>query len=188
MVVFYLRNSKNPSFKVVPVTVALSLDSLKPQNTPVRADQDLLASGIEYPNLADLEGDGSWILIAATTEPDIDGNPIDPEFINVVTTGTVHLEIESALGRIGKQIDWGAVQPDIHPPKIREITPPLDKTTDVSILSDIVVRLEEPLPAAGIDLSTVKLTLNGIDITNDLELRGNIFDLTVIYRTIKVTG
>jgi len=187
MVVFYLRNSRNPDSKVVAVTVALSLDALNPQNTAVRPDQAPTATGSEYPNLIDLEGDQSWLLIASTTEPDAAGNPIDPEFVNLVTTGTVHLEIEAALGRIGSQVDWGDILPDTKPPRLVEITPSLDSTTDVPIGTNIVVRLDEPLPAAGIDLSTVSATLNGFDITGDLELSGNIFDLTMIYRPTRVS-
>lgn len=186
MVVFYLRNSRNPDSKIVPVTVALSLDVITSQNTAVRQDQVPTASGSEYPNLIDLEGDQSWLLIASTTEPDAVGNPIVPEFVNLVTTGTVHLEIEAALGRIGSQVDWGTILPDTKPPRLVEITPPLDLTTNVPITSNIVVRLEEPLPAAGIDLSTVSATLNDFDITGDLEFRGNIFDLTMIYRPTRV--
>ena len=98
MVVKYLRNNLNPEGKVVPITVSLTLDSLKPGDTPVRIDQDSLGTGTDYPNLADLEGSGSWILIVATTEPDTNGDPINPEFINVVTTGTVHQELEAAYG------------------------------------------------------------------------------------------
>ena len=186
MALFYLQNSRVLDGKVVPITVALSLDSLKPQNAPVRPDQWATASGSEYPNLADLEGDGSWILILATTEPDINGDPIDPEFINVVSTGTVHLELEAAIGRIGSQVDWGAIQPDTQPPKLVEITPALNQTSGVPVTSNIVFRLKESLPAAGIDLSTLKVTLNDFDVTNDVELRGNIFDLTAIYRPTRI--
>lgn len=186
MVVFYLRNSRNPDSKVVPVTVSLSLDALKPGDTPVRPDQEPTATGTQYPNLMDPEGDQAWVLIAATTEPDADGNPIAAEYINVVSTGTVHLELEAALGRIGSQVDWGTILEDNRPPRLLEITPSLDQVTDVPITSNIVVRLQEPLPAAGIDLSTVQMTLNGFDITDDVELRGNIFDLTLIYRPTRV--
>jgi len=90
------------------------------------------------------------------------------------------------LGRIGSQVDWGAILPDTKAPRLVEITPPLDLTTNVPITSNIVVRLEEALPAAGIDLSTVSATLNGFDITQDLELRGNIFDLTMIFRPTRI--
>lgn len=186
MVVFYLRNSRNPDAKVVPVTVALSLDTLKASHAATRPDQDPTATGVQYPNLLDPEGEQNWILIAETTEADIHGNKINPEIVNIVTTGTVHLEIEAALGRIGSQVDWGTIQEDTQPPKLIEITPALNQTTNVPITSNVVFRLQEPLPAAGIDLSTLKVMLNGFDVTNDLELRGNIFDLTVIYRPTRI--
>ncbi len=186
MVVFYLRNSRKPDSKIVAVTVSLSLDNLKPQDALVRPDQISTASGSEYPNLQDLEGDGSWILIAETNELDVNGNRIAAEFVNLVTTGTVHLEIEAALGRIGSQVDWGPLKADTKPPKLIELTPSLDSTTNVPITSNIVARLQEPLPSAGIDLSTVSATLNGFDITPDLELRGNIFDLTLIFRPTRI--
>jgi hypothetical protein len=186
MVVFYLRNSRNPDAKIVAVTVSLSLDSIKPQDAAVRPDQFTTATGSEYPNLADLEGGGSWILIADTNELDSSGNKIDTEIVNLVTTGTVHLEIEAALGRIGSQVNWGPLAADTKPPKLIEFSPPLEQTTNVPITSNIVARLEEPLPSAGVDLSTVSATLNGFDITGDLEFRGNIFDLTMIYRPTRI--
>ncbi len=192
MAVFYIRNSRNPDAKVVPITVALSSDVLKPDSTiltasgNVRPDQDPLGTGTAYPNLADPEGDQSWILIAQTTELDINGNSIDPEIINLVSTGTVHLELEAAFGRIGSQVDWGTLISDTRAPRLTEITPPLDQTTNVPIVSDIVFRLRENLPSAGIDLSTLSVTLNDFDITGDVELRGHIFDLTVIYRPTRI--
>lgn len=186
MVVFYLRNSRNPDAKVVPVTVSLSLDVIKANKAAIRPDQDPTATGVQYPNLFDPEGDQSWILIAQTTERNISGNRINPEIVNLVTTGTVHLEIEAALGRIGSQVDWGTIQADTSPPKLIDITPALTQTTNVPITSDIVFRLQEPLPAAGIDLSTLRVVLNDFDITGDVELRGNIFDLTVIYRPTRI--
>lgn len=191
MVVFYLRNSRAPDSKVVAVTVSLSSDVLKGQNTSVRLDQHPIVSGVvpsgeDYPNLFDAEGEQSWILIAETNEEGLDGNRIPREVVNLVTTGTVHLEIEAALGRIGSQVDWGTLRPDTRPPELAEITPPLNQTTNVPITSNVVFRLQEPLPAAGIDLSTLNVKLNGFDITGDVELRGNIFDLTGIYRPTRV--
>ncbi len=192
MAVFYLRNSRNPDAKIVPITVSLSSDVVKPDSTiltasgNLRPDQDPAATGTAYPNLADPEGDQSWILIAQTTSLDTVGNRIDPEIINLVSTGTVHLELEAAFGRIGSQIDWGTLQSDTRAPRLLEITPPLDQTTNVSILSNIIFRLQESLPAAGIDLSTLNVKLNDFDITGDVELRGNIFDLTVVYRPTRI--
>lgn len=178
MVVFYLRNSRIPDGKIVPVTVSLTKDVVKPN------------IDAEFPDLADLEGEEVWILTLDTTEPDADGNPIDTEVVNIVSEDTVHLEIEAALGRIGTQIDWGTPLPDIHAPRLIEITPPLNQPSNVSIFSKIIARIEDPLPAAGIDLSTLNIRLNDFPIVTsgvtepgeDVEFRGNVFDLTVVYR------
>lgn len=178
MVVFYLRNSRIPDGKIVPVTVSLTKDVVKP------------SIDAEFPDLADPEGEEIWILTLDTTEPDTNGNPIDTEVVNIVSEDTVHLEIEAALGRLGTQIDWGTPLPDTHPPRLIEINPPLNQASNVGIFTKIVARIEDPLPAAGIDLSTLNVRLNDFPIITsgvaqpgeDVELRGNVFDLTVIHR------
>lgn len=186
MVVFYLRNSRLPDGKIVPVTIALNQEALQEYNTTVRPSQNPLGIGTGFPNLADLEGDSTWLISLSTTERDINGNPIVPEFINVVTTGTVHLELEAALGRIGQQVDWGTPLPDTQAPQLVEIFPPLTQTSNVSIGSNISIRLRDPLPAAGIDLSTVRVRINGIEVTGDVEFRGNVFDLTLVYNPVRI--
>ena len=101
--------------------------------------------------------------------------------------------IESALGRIGSKIGWGTLQTDTSPPELVEITPSLTKTSGVSILSNIIIRIQDPLPAAGIDLTTLNMTINGFPVisggssvegTN--ELRGSAFDHTIIHRPKRV--
>lgn len=182
MVVFYLRSNRSPSGKIVPVTVSLNKEVLYP----------VVGSG--FPNLGDQEGDGVWLLTAATTERDVDGNPIPTEFINIVSKDTVHLELEAALGRIGSKVDWGPLSPDLAPPRVLEITPSLEQTTDVPILSDIIVRLQDPLPAAGMNLATLNIRLNNFTVVSggliqpgfDAELRGNPMDLTFIHRPRKL--
>jgi hypothetical protein len=180
MVVFYLRNSRIPDGKIVPVTVSLALDAVK----------NVLATGTGFPNLDDPEGEQIWILTLDTPESDLAGDPISTEIVNLVSKDTVHLEIEAALGRIGRQINWGTPLPDTQAPRLLEITPPLDQVTGVSIFSNIIARMQDPLPAAGVDLSTLNVRLNGFPIVTsgvaesgeDAELRGNVFDLTLIYR------
>ena len=182
MVVFYLRNSRAPSGKIVPVTVSLDKEVILP----------VVGSG--FPNLEDREGNEIWILTAATSERDTNGDPIVPEYINIVSEATVHLELEAALGRIGKKVDWGPIASDDIAPRVIEITPPLTQTTDVPILSNVLVRLQDPLPGAGIDLSTLNVSLNGFVLISggfvqpgfDVQFRGNVFDLTIIHRPQKL--
>jgi hypothetical protein len=186
MVVFYLRNSRNPDGKIVPITVALTADAIKAFPFDTRPDQNPLGSGIPFPNMADPEGDQHWIVVLETTELDSSGNPIDPEIINVVTTGTLHQEIEAGMGRIADQIDWGSLQDDTRPPVLAEFEPEISNTTNVPITSNIVARLQEKLPAAGIDFDTVRVKVNDFDVTNDVEFRGTPFDLKLIYRPKRI--
>lgn len=194
MVVFYLRNSRIPKGKVVPVTVSLNLESVLGYQSPTRPDQNPQGTGTEFPNLQDPEGNRIWILIVSTTEPDVNGNSIPPEIINLVSQDTVHLELEAALGRIGQKINWGVPLADNKAPQLISITPELSQTTNVPITSNIIFRLQDPLPAAGIDISTLQMRINGLPVvTNgvvallkDVEFRGNIFDLTVIHRPKRI--
>lgn len=188
MVVFYVRNSLNPDGKVIPITVALSSDVLKSGNFPIRSDQDPLGSGTQFPNLLDREGEQQWILILETTELDSSGNKIAPEIVNVVTTGTVHQEIEGAMGRISDKVDWGTLKADTRSPELVEFSPPITNTTNVPIVSNIVARLQDSLPAAGIDFSTISVKVNNFDITSDVEFTGTIFDLTLTYRPKIITS
>ena len=108
MVVFYLRNSRAPDDKVVPITISLQLDATKLYKTPAREDQSPTASGTEFPNLLDPEGDRIWLLVVSPPRGELDkdtGQPIPPEFVNVVSEDTVHEEIQSAMGRIGERIE-----------------------------------------------------------------------------------
>ncbi len=186
MVVFYLRNSRIPDGKIVPVTIALDLQAVR--NT-------LVATGTTgFPSLQDQEGEGIWLLTLSTTELDTAGESIDDEIINLVSKDTVHDEIEAALGRIGGQIDWGTPLPDTQPPRLIELSPPLTQTTNVGIFTNIIARIQDPLPAAGIDLSTLNMSLTFLDTEfpiltsgvatpgEDVELRGNVFDLTIVHR------
>lgn len=195
MVVFYLRNGRDPFGKIVPVTVALTHESVLAPLAPTREDQFPTATGTYLPNLLDPEANRIWLLTVSTTERDSSGNVIVPEIINLVSKDTVHLELEAALGRIGSKVDWGTLSPDTRPPRLLSITPALDETEDVPISSNIIVRLQDPLPAAGIDLSTLNVRLNGFDVVTsgvaqpdfNVDTRGNVFDFTVVHRPKRIT-
>jgi hypothetical protein len=190
MVVFYLRNSRIPQGKIVPITVALNLESVVAYEDLTRPDQNSAGTGIGFPNLIDPEGNRIWILSVSTTERDVNGDPIPPEIVNLVTKDTVHLELEAAIGRLGQKVDWGIPLEDIFAPQLVDLTPPLTQTTNVPITSNIIVHLQDPLPAAGIDISTISMSINGLPViingvsepAMDVEFRGNIFDMTIIHR------
>lgn len=193
MVVFYLRNSRAPDDKIVPITISLQLAGVAGELGETRSDQYPTATGTDFPNLLDPEGDQVWIMVVAPPRDELDkdtGEPIPPQIVNIVSEDTLHLEIEAAMGRIGSRVDWPASLPDTQPPQLVDITPPLNETTDVSIWTNNVIRIQEPLPAAGLDLSTLNVKLNGLPIVTSglaepgesVEFRGNIFDFLLIHR------
>lgn len=200
MVVFYLRNSRLPDSKIVPITVSLTQEHVHEVPTPIRPDQQVSTSGTPtgsgFPNLFDQEGETIWLLIVAPPRDELDkdtGQPIPPQILNLISQDTVHLEIEAAIGRIGSRVDWGTPLPDTQAPQLKELTPPINQVTGVSIYSDIVARLEDPLPAAGIDLSTLNVTLNDFTLISggvaqpghDIEFFGNVFDFTFRFVPIR---
>lgn len=197
MVVFYLRNSRAPDDKVVPITISLQLSGALSQLGDSRVEQFPLASGEDFPNLLDPEGDQIWTMVVSPPRDELDkdtNQPIPPQIVNIVSEDTLHLEIEAALGRIGSRINWPSILEDKSPPQLFSIEPPLDQNTNVSIWTNNVIRIKEPLPAAGLDLSTLNMKLNGLpvitsgiaELGENVEFRGNIFDFTLIHKPKRV--
>jgi len=176
MVVFHVRNSLIPDGKVVPMTVSLDLEALK-QSLPV-----------SFPDFSQPPADEVWLLIVSTTEPDTNGNPIHPEFINLVSLATLHLEIEAAIGRIGQKINWGTPLVDNIAPRVLDMVPPLNQSTNVSIWSDIIAHIVDPLPSAGMDFSTIKVKINGHDVTSNVQVKGSVFDFTLFFNPVRITS
>ncbi len=186
MPVYYLRNSKAPDGKIVPITVSLNLEVLYPVVQT--------ATGTEFPDTQDPEGEEIWILTVSTTELDSNGNKIGIEVVNVLSLDTAHDEIQAAMGRIGQQIDWGTLRVDDIAPEIKSLTPPIAQTENVPIMSDVIARIIDPLPAAGMDLTTLNMSINQIPVVSggvvvspsNVEIRGTAFDTTVIFKPKRI--
>ncbi len=194
MPVYYLRNSKAPDGKIVPITVSLNLEVF--DQVPWPAATGTVFPNDPFPDTKDPEGEGIWVLTVSTSELDSNGEKIGIEVVNVLdpSLDTVHDEIQAAMGRIGEQIDWGTLLVDNVAPQLKSLEPPIQQTENVSIVSDVVARIIDPLPAAGLDLSTLNMSINGLPVisggvatpSHDIELRGNVFDTTVIFRPTRI--
>jgi len=192
MPVYYLRNSKAPDGKIVPITVSLNLEVLDP--VPWPAATGTVFPNDPFPDTKDPEGERIWILTVSTSELDSSGDKIGIEVVNVLSLDTVHDEIEAAMGRIGEQIDWGTLLVDNVAPQLKSLEPSITQTENVSIVSNVVARIIDPLPAAGLDLSTLNMSINELPVIsggvavspNDIELRGTVFDTTVIFRPKRI--
>jgi len=194
MPVYYLRNSKAPTGKIVPITVSLNLEVL--DAVPWPAATGTVFPDDPFPDTKDPEGEGIWVLTVSTTELDSDGVRIGIEVVNVLdpSSDTVHDEIQAAMGRIGEQVVWGALQEDTVAPQLQSLEPPIQQTEDVPIMSNVIARLIDPLPAAGMDLTTLNMSINGLPVVsggaavspNNVDFRGTAFDQTIIFKPQRV--
>ena len=148
-----VRNSLNPS-KVVKVSVTFRQQILK-----------------------DNDGEPVWLIEAATPELDsTTGERIPSEYIHVRSLDNLDAEIEKAVSTIASKIDWSPRIPDAEAPYIDSVSP---TNYLVDIDSDIFFTLKEDLPSAGIDIDSIKMTINGIDVSSDLLIKGDPYEYRI---------
>ena len=123
--------------------------------------------GITYRQLVDKnsqDGEAIWVLEVATDEPHVTtSGTIPPYFINLTSTDDVDEEIDKAVVALSSQIDWSPLSPDTRAPFVDSVSP---STLDLH-------------PSAGIDINSIEMTVNDIDVTSDLIITGEEFDYDV---------
>lgn len=123
-------------------------------------------------------GDPSWLIEIGTVEPHKDGGRIAPVFIHNITLDNIDKEIEKATESIASQVDWLPELVDLRPPFVVNKFP-VDGDTSVSIDSDVIIDIKDIYPAAGIDINSINMTVNGIDVTSELKVFGDPLDYRV---------
>lgn len=158
-----LFNARKPNGKRVPVTV------------------DLVQ--VADPN----KGDGEVFYILTLTTQNLDKNKqaIAPIILNLTSTEDLSGEIEKGLGLLAEKIDWGILESDNHKPIITKVYP-TNGQKNVSYSSNVSITVKDPFPMSGLDVSSIKLTANGIDITNELQFTGNINEAKIIWAPKRV--
>jgi len=152
MASFYIRNSLNPS-KVV--LCGVTHRQVVPTNN---------------------EGEAIWVIEIATNETDVNGDPIASEFLNLTDLTHLDSEMSEAIERISARIDWSPLQADSNVPYVEEVFPP---DYEVALDTSVELLLKERLPSAGIDDSSIVMTINGLDVTNELELIGDPYEYRI---------
>ena len=158
-----LFNSSNPNGKCIPVTITLK----------------------QVDDINTHDGEVIYTILLATGAIDRNKKRVDNVFLNNVSETSVMGELNRGLSIIGKQIDWGVLEEDIHPPIITDIFP-LNNSQNVPINSNVSIDLKDPFPASFIDLSTLKLKVNGIDVSNQLVIKENNTDIKLTWVPVKV--
>jgi hypothetical protein len=156
MAYFQVRNSLNPSKVIV--------------------------CGITYKQVVPKLGEGEaiWVIEVATDEPHATtSGTIAPYFITVSDELDLDLEIEKAVAEISKQVDWTPLAADTRPPYVVSVQPDSYLT---KIHENVIVGIRDNHPSLGIDIDSIEMTVNGIDVTDDLLIRGDEFEYSVEWR------
>jgi hypothetical protein len=142
-----LFNSNSPNGKRIPVTISIEHSDLVSSN-----DGELLS-----------------MIVLDTGAIGISGGRVPPVYLNNVTEPSILKEIKNGLTTMGQQIDWGIVDSDKYPPTITELIPG-NGNQDVGMETDVEIELKDPFPSSFIDTSTIKLSAEGIDVTNEVNI------------------
>jgi hypothetical protein len=146
MAVYLLRNSLNPN-KVVSCSITFRKITNKGE-----------------------EGEPIWLVEVVTPEPHKEGGEIPPEYIHYTSELNLDEEIRKVTQVIAGKIDWTPLSTDTRPPFVSYYTPNSDVA---SIYSNVVVDIEDILPAAGIDVDSISVVINDIDVTDEVVIDGD---------------
>lgn len=123
------------------------------------------------------EGEPIWLVEVATNEPHKDtGESIKPEFINLLSFDNLDAELEKATSALSAQIDWTPLDVDSRPPFVSSSSP---TSYYADIASNIQLVISEALPSAGIDISSIQMTVNGEDVSSELTITGDPYEYKV---------
>lgn len=157
MAYFIIRNSLNP-YKSVKFSITLQQQVLKSS-----------------------DGDPIWTAEINTVEPSLSGTGMKSKYLHLRTLNNLDQEIEKAASEFCEQIDWSPLLNDARPPYVT-YTFPVNDAVDVDIDSGVEVKLSESLPSAGIDLSSIEVTVNGLDITSEVGVTGDPYEYVLRWR------
>lgn len=127
------------------------------------------------------EGEPAWVMEVATNEPNASGTAIRSEYIHNISYDSLDEEIQKAIARIANQIDWSPFIEDSKAPNIY-YSSISNGDQNVSISDSLYLLMKDFLPAAGIDKDSIKITVNGFDVTDELDITGDAYEYKVIWR------
>jgi hypothetical protein len=156
MAYFQVRNSLNPSKVIV---CGITYKQVVPTNN---------------------EGEAIWVIEVATDEPHITtSGTIPPYYINVTDELNLDLEVEKAVAYISRQVDWEPLAEDTRPPYVYSVYP---DTYIHNMQENVFIGIKDLHPSLGIDIDSIQMFVNGIEVTDDLRISGDEYDYTVEWR------
>ena len=156
MAYFQVRNSLNPSKVIV---CGITYKQVVPKNN---------------------EGEAIWVIEIATDEPHITTSGTIPSYyIDVTDELDLDLEVEKAVAAISKQVDWEPLATDTRAPFVNSVHP---DTYIQKMQENVKIGIIDLHPSYGIDIDSIEMTVNGIDVTDDLRISGDEFEYEVEWR------
>lgn len=138
--------------------------------------------GITYKQVVPKGGEGEaiWVIEVATEEPHATtSGTIAPYIINLTDQINVGLEIEKAVAHISSQVDWEPLSEDTRPPFVDEISP---SSYIVDIYSNVIASIVDLHPSFGIDIDSIEMYVNDIDVSDELRISGDEYNYKVEWR------
>ena len=127
------------------------------------------------------EGEPIWVVEITTIEPHKNGGNILPEYINYTSLTNLDVAIKEATEKIAEQINWEPVVEDLRPPFVISNFPE-NGQQQVGIDSILIVDIKDIFPAAGIDINSAQVTINGMDISHEIKFSGDPFNYKISWK------
>jgi len=156
---FHVRDSLNP-YKVVKFSITFQQYALK-----------------------GWDGDNVWTAEINTLEPSttVSGGKMRSRFIHLRTLENLDDEIEKATNEMCQEIDWEPRLSDTTGPYVDQYFPSKN-SSGVDIDSRVRLTIKESLPSAGIDINSIEATVNGVDVTDEIQITGNPYEYAVEWK------
>ena len=123
-------------------------------------------------------GNQMWMIQASTLATDADGNIVKPVYKWTSNRTTFTSDVEDVINQLSAQVDWNYV-PDDNPPQVLN-TWPMNGDTNVSVDTQIRINISDVAPSSGLDLSSIRVKVKGFDLTDQLDIKGNIGSCVVL--------
>ena len=135
--------------------------------------------GLTYQQVVDKnskDGEHIWVIEISTSELGMAGEKLSPVYINEFNVNNLNSIIEEAVSALASKINWGVLLPDNDPPFIFSCLPASYLT---NIHTRVSIRLKDLHPSYGIDFDNLQLLINGIDVSDEVKINGDIYDCLV---------
>lgn len=104
------------------------------------------------------------------------GIKIRPYYLNSVNNSNLDVELSNVIGYLSSYIDWEHIYEDKKAPYVESMSPIGE---NVSLYTNVNLKIVDDIPTTGIDLSELKVVLdNGtmeFDITSEVVINGDPF-------------